>query len=197
MPNAAARKETSHKRIIEAASRHFRAEGLDGAGVAEIMAGAGLTHGGFYAHFSDKAALTTAALEAAMAESRKAWLAGLDGLAPIDAYRQILGRYLSRAHRDALSTGCPMAALGCEIARRGEATRHDFETAFAETVAVMERYMPSTPLDRREQALASIALCLGGLLLSRMVLDQGLADAILFACRRMALATLSSANLSP
>lgn len=194
MPGAARRKETSHQRIIEAASRRFRTEGLEGAGVVEIMAEAGLTHGGFYAHFRDKVALIATALEAAMAESRKAWLAGLEGLAPAEAYRQILGRYLSRAHRNALSTGCPMPALGSEIARQDEAMRQAFEAAFVETVAALERHMPDS---RREQALASIALCLGGLLLSRMVVDRALADAILLACRRMALATLPNAASLP
>ena len=187
MAKGIGRKEESHQRILTAAGRRFRADGLDGAGVAAIMGEAGLTHGGFYAHFPGKEALIAAALEAALAEGRGRWLAGLEALAPEDAYRLIIGRYLSPAHRDAPGTGCAMAALGSELARRQDAPRLAFEGALLALLAALERHMPeAATLGRRERAIATTALCLGGLLLSRMVADPALSDAILLACRRAA-----------
>jgi TetR/AcrR family transcriptional repressor of nem operon len=194
MPEADARKDKSHRRILEAASRSFRAAGLEGAGVAQIMAEAGLTHGGFYAHFPDKAALAAAALGAAMTEGRGKWLAGLEGLPPEEAYRRIVGRYLSRPHRDDPASGCAMAALGSELARSEPDLHRSFEAAFQKTVAALEPHMPALGgLGPHERALATAALCVGGLLLSRMVEDRELSDAILRACRRTALAALPSA----
>lgn len=199
MPEGTERKAKSHRRIVAAAGRRLRAAGLDGAGVAEIMAEAGLTHGGFYAHFADKAALVEAALEAALAESREAWLAGFEGLTAEEAYRQIVGRYLSRGHRDAPASGCAMAALGSELARAPEAIRGSFESAFEKTLAALEAHMPEgSALGRRERAAALLALAMGGVTLARMVVDPALSDMILLACRRAALAALAeSAALPP
>lgn len=181
------RKEESHQRILTAAGRRFRADGLDGAGVAAIMGEAGLTHGGFYAHFAGKEALIAVALEAALAQDRGRWLAGLEALAPEDAYRVIVGRYLSPAHRDGAATGCAMASLSSELARRQGPPRLAFERAFLALLDGLEQYLPEqATLGRRERAIATTALCLGGLLLSRMVADPALADAILLACRRTA-----------
>ncbi len=198
MAKGMGRKEESHQRILAAAGHRLRADGLDGAAVAAIMGEAGLTHGGFYAHFAGKEALIAAALETALADDRRRWLAGLEGLAPKDAYRMIIGRYLSPAHRDAPGAGCAMAALASELARRPGSPRLAFEGALLATLAALERHMPEgATLDRRERAIATTAYCLGGLLLSRMVADPALSDAILLACRRAARAAapLESAGL--
>ena len=193
MVGESARKQASHRRIVAAAGRRFRAQGLNGAAVAAIMAEAGLTHGGFYAHFAGKEALIAATLAAALAEDRDRWLAGLEGLAPEDAYRLIVGRYLSPAHRDAPGAGCVMAALASELARRQDPPRLAFEQTFHATLAALEHHMPAvSALGRRERAIATTALCLGGLLLSRMVADPALSDAILLACRRAARAAAPS-----
>ena len=192
MPKVPERKARTHRQIVEAASRRMREVGPSGAGVTEIMAAAGLTHGGFYAHFADKDALVAEAVDAALAESREHWLAGLQGLRPEDAYRQIVGRYLSRGHRDALAAGCPMPALGSEISRHPRATREAFEKGFVKTGEAIASYTGgSAHSTGRERALAMIALAVGGLTLSRMVADLELSDSILLACRRAALATLS------
>ncbi|HUC62753.1 MAG TPA: TetR/AcrR family transcriptional regulator [Alphaproteobacteria bacterium] len=193
MPKSPKRKAASRARILAAASRRLRRDGLAAATVAEIMADAGLTHGGFYAHFPDKAALVASALEAAMAESRAGWIEGLERLAPEEAQRQILGRYLSRAHREARGTGCPMAALGAELARADAGTRKGFEAALAATAAALEPHLAGNALDPKSRAFAVIALSVGGLTLARMVDDASLADAILLACRRLALTALSPA----
>jgi len=191
MPKSAERKARSRERIVAAAGRRFRAAGLEGAGVAEIMGAAGLTHGGFYAHFPNKAALAATALAAALATDRASWLAGLEGLPAEQAFRQIVARYLSRAHRDSPDIGCAMAALASEVARQDGPMRAAFEQGFLETVGALEPHMPDGGNGAgREQAVATTALALGGLLLARMVEDQELSDAILRACRRALLQTL-------
>ena len=195
MPKSPQRKAETRQRIVAAAGRRFRAAGLEGAGVAEIMAAAGLTHGGFYAHFANKAELASAALAAALAEGRALWLAELDGLAAEDAYRLILGRYLCRAHRDSPGGGCVMAALASELARQDAGTRSTFEAGFIKTIQALEPYMPEAGgVPRRERALATIALVLGGLLLGRMVESAELSDAVLLACRRAALKALGPSS---
>jgi len=191
MPRSPQRKEETRQRIVAAASRRVRAAGLEGAGVAEIMAAAGLTHGGFYAHFGNKAELILAALAAALAETRAMWLAELEGLGAADAYRLILGRYLCRAHRDDPAGGCAIAALASELARQDVSTRGSFEAGLVETIQALEPYMPELGgVPRRERAIATIALALGGLLLARMVASAELSDAVLLACRRAALRAL-------
>ena len=195
MPRSARQKAQTRERILAAAGRRFRARGLAGAGVIEIMAAAGLTHGGFYAHFANKAELAGAALETALAEARASWLDGLAALPPADAYRQLIGRYLSRAHRDERVAGCPMAALASELAREDESTRAAFERGFSATIAALEQVMPAADhAAPRERALATMALVLGGLLLSRMVAQPSLSDETLLASRRAALKPLAAAS---
>ncbi len=162
------------------------------------MGEAGLTHGGFYAHFVDKDALVTAAVEAAMAEGRAAWTDGLETLSPEQAYRRIVGRYLSGSHRDAPERGCPMAALAGELARRSPEGRKRFEEALGATLAALLPHMPDDDPDRRQaRMIATVALCLGGLLLSRMVAEPGPSDEILRACRRWLVADLGDSNELP
>jgi TetR/AcrR family transcriptional regulator, transcriptional repressor for nem operon len=193
MPKSPKQKAASRQRILDAASRRVRRDGLDGASVASVMKDAGLTHGGFYAHFPDKAALVAAALVAAMDESRASWVKDLDRLGPEEAQRQILGRYLSRPHREMPAAGCPMAALGSELARAPKATKRGFDAALEATAAALEPHLAlSRTLDARAQALATLALCVGGLTLARMVEDPDLADAILLAARRLAQAAAAS-----
>jgi TetR/AcrR family transcriptional regulator, transcriptional repressor for nem operon len=192
LPKSLERKAETRQRILDAARGLFQERGLDGAGIAEIMAEAGLTHGGFYAHFAEKEALIAEALGAAMAEGRKNWLAGLEDHSPEDAYRRIVGRYLSRTHRDMPASGCPMPALGGDISRRSERTRKAFERALTGTIDALEHRVPEVGgLGARERAIATIALAVGGLLISRMVSDADFSDAILLACRRSAAAALS------
>jgi TetR/AcrR family transcriptional regulator, transcriptional repressor for nem operon len=189
MPKSPRQKAASRQRILDSASRRLRRDGLDGASVASVMLDAGLTHGGFYAHFADKTALVAAALVAAMDESRENWVKGLDRLSPEEAQRQILGRYLSRPHRETPASGCPMAALGSELARAPADTKRRFEAALQATAEALKPHLASSgTLDAHGQALATIALCVGGLTLARMVEDPALADAILLAARRLALA---------
>src|SRR5881398_1289484 len=102
---APSRKEVTHERIVEAASRAIRRSGYDGTGVADIMKEAGLTHGGFYAHFESRDEMVAEAVKKG------------------EGARALVRFYLSKEHLEAAETGCPMAALGSEMPRQSAAVR--------------------------------------------------------------------------
>ena len=111
------RKQVTRRRIIEAAGRRFKADGIDGSGIAALMADAGLTNGAFYAHFDSKDDLVAAAVADQLREQRE----GLGAAAPGPAgAEQFLREYLSIRHRDSPEDGCPSAALLDEIARSAD-----------------------------------------------------------------------------
>src|SRR5437868_7121159 len=108
----------SRERILAAASRLFRERGLDGIGVADLMQDAGLTHGGFYGHFSSKEELMAEACANALGKSVQRWakLAEREGARALEA---LLESYLSKEHRDNPGRGCALATLGADVARQG------------------------------------------------------------------------------
>jgi TetR/AcrR family transcriptional repressor of nem operon len=182
MKTRAARKADTRRRIVTAAARRLRADGAERAGVAEVMAEAGLTHGGFYAHFADREALLGEALADALNLGRERWFGGLDGAEARDFVAAALGRYLNPRHRAALDDGCAFAALASDFARGGAPLRR---AATEGLEAATARLAPNA--GGRERALALIALCVGGLALARGVDDPALSDELLRACRRFGL----------
>ena len=125
IPNS--RKEETHERIVDAAARAIRRHGYAGVGVADVMKEAGLTHGGFYAHFESRDALLVEALARAGRDSarrRRACRGGAAGKG-VSAFRSLVETYLADRHLASMDTGCPVAALGCDMPRqsRGRARR--------------------------------------------------------------------------
>jgi TetR/AcrR family transcriptional repressor of nem operon len=123
-------KEETHQRIVESASKEFRAHGFDGVGIAKLMGDLNLTHGGFYAHFADKEQLVTEACDIVLDH----WLDSM--LATIEAgsgFPGIIAFYLSEEHRDQVATGCLLPALTPEVARRPIASREAFTRKLAQT----------------------------------------------------------------
>src|ERR687887_1247244 len=116
-------KRATRQRILEAAARRFKQDGIDGAGVATVMADAGLTNGAFYAHFKSKEDLVANVLADQLRTQRQNFDAQPADRAGLEA---IIRAYLSADHRDQCADGCPSAALLEEIARRPAATRHVF-----------------------------------------------------------------------
>jgi TetR/AcrR family transcriptional repressor of nem operon len=163
----AKRKAASRERILGAAARLIREEGMGGTGVAEVMQAAGLTHGAFYSHFRDKDAMLAAALELATGH-REAWLNGADEL-PESAWIEKVARlYLSEGHRDEPGTGCPYPVLAGEMARSNARLQDAFEREIQETVARMEgRLSDEGFMTARDRAYGLLALFVGALLLSR------------------------------
>jgi len=162
----------TRERIVAAASRGFRTRGLAGTAVAAVMAEAGLTHGGFYAHFADKDALTAAACRRALAEAWSDF--DTNTAAPPGSVRQrLIDRYLSAAHRSGVAEGCVLSALGPEIARATPAVRRalgaEIETHLARLAAVMPG---DTPRQLRDEAGVLISTLVGSVILSRLLPER-------------------------
>jgi len=186
------RKAETRQRILEVAGRRFRRDGIDGTGLAGLMADAGLTHGGFYAHFASKDDLVHKAVMTAMIETRdflareaeKAQERGTDAL------EAMVRAYLRPLHRDHPEAGCAMAALGPEVARLDAATREELTAAIQETVALIAAHLPS-PRSRaaaQKTGWAMYGLMAGTLQLARVVNDPTTSEAILRSGREAALA---------
>jgi TetR/AcrR family transcriptional regulator, transcriptional repressor for nem operon len=170
-----------HERILSEAARLFRERGFDGAGVADIMKAAGLTHGAFYAHFPSKDALEAEAVSRAFAQSdSRVYALTADAS---DARRSFLDSYLSGAHRDHPGNGCPMAALGPEIARDA-AARKPFTQGvkhMIEGMAGLFRWKRRGAT--RRNAIHLLSAAVGALILARAVDDPQLSDEILESVR--------------
>lgn len=171
------RKQETRRRIIEAAGRRFKADGIDGSGIAALMADAGLTNGAFYAHFDSKDDLVASAVADQLREQCEALGAAAPGHAGVE---QILRTYLSVQHRDSPEHGCPSAALLDEIARCADATRRAYTDGVLTVIDdVAARVAPQDPRSARVQAFSIYALMVGTLQLSRALVDRQLADVVL------------------
>jgi len=198
MSSRAEQKEKTHEEILSSAARLLREHGISGASVAEVMKGAGLTVGGFYAHFASKEELIDAALRRTLGGLRTKLLGGLDEKTPTERIETVLRRYLSRAHRDEVSEGCPLPAVLGEIATDERAGQReilaDELTRFANELDAL--YPPAQGVPQRQRALAMIALMAGGLSLARAVRATPLSDEILRACRAYGRAALRGFEVS-
>ena len=171
------RKQATRRRIIQAAGRRFKANGIDGSGIAALMADAGLTNGAFYAHFDSKDDLVACAVADQLREQCEMLGAAAPGHAGVE---QILRAYLSVGHRDSPEHGCPSAALLDEIARSAEVTRRAYTEGVLSVIDdVAARVAPHDPRSARVRALSIYALMVGTLQLSRALVDQQLADVVL------------------
>ena len=119
------RKQETHERIVDVAARAIRRHGYAGVGVADVMKQAGLTHGGFYAHFDSRDALLVEALERAGRESSEAVTRAFERRAAksVSAFRALVEAYLADEHLASLEAGCPVAALACDMPRQSDAVR--------------------------------------------------------------------------
>ena len=160
------------------------------------MHGAGLTIGGFYAHFSSKRAMDTEVLEAALGSSPRfsEALADREGL---DWLQEVVQRYLSQKHRDDLDSGCAFPAVVSEVARSDDSIRAAFDELFAARVRRMAGHAPARDgVTARERALATFALCIGGLTLARALRGEPTSDEVLAACRKWALPERRKAHVA-
>jgi TetR/AcrR family transcriptional repressor of nem operon len=167
----------TRRRIIKAAAAKFRQNGIGGTGLSDLMAAAGLTHGGFYRHFDSKDQIVA---EACAAATESAIARFFSNTSPQSGLKARVAKYLSPAHRDDPSAGCPLAALGSEIARCDEKTRAAATQAFLELVSIIAAESGKTrPNVARRRALVAAATMIGALTMSRIVTDPELSAAIL------------------
>jgi TetR/AcrR family transcriptional repressor of nem operon len=184
-------KQETRQRIITAAGRRLKRDGIDGSGVATLMKDAGLTNGAFYAHFASKDSLVAIAvgdqlhtLQANIVSLAEPGRAGLE---------QIVRWYLSPQHRDDIGDGCPNAALLDEIGRCGEAIKQAYTDGVLVVIdGLAARMTPGDPLSARVKALSLLGLMAGTLQLSRALTDRQLSDALLEQGLRNALALVDA-----
>jgi TetR/AcrR family transcriptional repressor of nem operon len=191
-------KEETRNRIVAVASRQVRARGPDGVSVAEVMAEAGLTHGGFYAHFKSKDALVAAAIEAAF-ENRRAYFRTLPEAVDAPAFLdRFVDSYVSATHRDRPERGCPIATLSSDIPRQGEAARAAFDAGVKGLIhTISSRLTVGAPEDRDALAGSLVAEMAGAVALARAVSDPDLSDRLLDKSRRSVKARMGLPISSP
>lgn len=188
-------KRQSRERVLDAAARRIRQEGLAGTAIASVMADAGLTHGAFYAHFDSKDDLDVAAFSHAVDEWREKWVPIRRGGRWDRRLSSIPKRYLTSAHRDDVADGCGYPALVSEATHAGAAFRVAFEQELLRSVEVICGD-DANDASHRADALALMVICVGGVALSRAVNDEDLSTQILRAARRAA-AHLADATTAP
>ncbi len=174
-------KARSHGTIVAAAARRIRLQGIRDMGVADVMADAGLTHGGFYAHFKNKDALVTEAI-GATAGFYESWLSQVGEKPELERLGATARAYLTREHRDHRESGCFFATVGHEVAIGPEDHRKAIEAQLAGTAQALSAII-GTGIDQGagDRALAAISLCVGAMTLARAVSSVPLSERLLRA----------------
>ncbi|MBN9686757.1 MULTISPECIES: TetR/AcrR family transcriptional regulator [unclassified Corallococcus] len=189
MRYTAEHKQATHARILAAAEKLFRAEGFSGASVERVMRAAGLTVGGFYAHFTSKESLLAESLRAFMSARRTPWLAGLEGMRGPAFLERFAMRYLKQFDRDTGDTTCMMPSLLSDLTRAAPEVQAAFAQGLEDLVGQAQTHLPAregaTP---RQQMLATVTLCFGAMTLARATASQPLSGEILDAARALLVA---------
>ena len=174
----------THARIVKKASVRLREKGAHGVGVADLMKEAGLTHGGFYAHFDSREALVIEAFADAMDRSTERWRKLAEQTPPDKRLATIVATYLTPLHRDDPGHGCAVPTLGAEIARESPKTRKAFAAKLGQMIDILAAQIPELPRKAaRKRAMAVIATMMGTLVLARVAGTGEFSDEILGAGR--------------
>jgi TetR/AcrR family transcriptional regulator, transcriptional repressor for nem operon len=194
MPYPAGHRATTRRKIVDSARRLFNQRGFDNVSVKQIMAGAGMTHGAFYQYFKGKSALYSEVLSCFLTDPdwQPRWEGVSVDLAAADAGSQIIRAYLSRQHFDDVENSCPMVALPTDVRRNGAAVRGAFETVLLAMVNLLEQSVSGPRSLRHQKAQGIAALCVGGLVVSRALRSQRVADELREACMTVALELAAS-----
>ncbi len=175
-------KVETHDAIVAKASQLFRERGVENTSVGDVMAQAGLTHGGFYRHFENKDALVAATVRTAfdgiieVLEDRAAAV----GLG--DAVKEYFDDYLSDGHVANPGIGCPVPSLGSEIARGSDELKAEFGAGFNRSLAVIAKGLPNEGAPNRDAAIRELAMRIGAIVIARAS-DATTAGEVLQACR--------------
>lgn len=172
------RQETAEtrERIVDTAAREFGQHGIAETGLADVMAAAGLTHGGFYKHFDSKKQLVAEAIEKSLDSM---WLT-MEKAQGDAALETIVNEYVSRAHRDNTQDVCPLPALGSELRRADATTRDVASRGILRVISLLEKRLSDLPpKEAKSRAHAIVAAMVGSVFLSRIVTSPKLSDSIL------------------
>jgi TetR/AcrR family transcriptional regulator, transcriptional repressor for nem operon len=186
----------THARIVKKASVRLREKGAHGIGVADLMKDAGLTHGGFYAHFDSREALVIEAFTHAMDRSTERWRRLAEQTPPEKRLAMIVNTYLTPLHRDDPGHGCSVPALGAEIARESPKTRRAFAGRLEQMIDTLAAQLPGVPRKAaRKQAMAAIATMMGTLVMARVAGSGDFSEELLGAGRDAVLDRAKSAKV--
>ena len=178
----------THARIVKNASVLLREKGADGIGVAELMKEAGLTHGGFYAHFDSRDALIGEAFAHAMEQTTRRWRKKAEQAPAGQRLATIVNAYLTPSHRDDIGNGCALPALGTELLRANPKTRKAAISKLEEMIdMIAEQMSAATSKAARREAIATLSTMMGALVLARMAGTGEFSSEILAAGRHAAL----------
>lgn len=189
MPYPPAHRAEVKGKIVQSARRLFNRHGFDNVSVTQIMAGAGLTHGGFYSYFKSKSDLYREVLGCFFTdpEWKNCWEGVEVDLSSTDVGPQVVRAYLSRQHFEDVENSCPMVALPTDVTRSGESEKRAFQTVFHAMVSVLERSLLGSAQSRRRTAQSIAALSVGGMIVARALVDRAAADELRDACAAVAL----------
>jgi TetR/AcrR family transcriptional repressor of nem operon len=188
----------THARIVKKASVKLREKGAHGIGVADLMKDAGLTHGGFYAHFDSRDALVIEAFTHAMDRSTARWRKLAEETPVEKRLSKIVNSYLAPVHRDDPGQGCAVPALAAEIARESAKTRRVFSGRMEQLIDMLADQFHGMPRKAaRKEAMAALATMMGSLVMARVAGNSELSDEILKSGRDAVLGRTSPATKKP
>jgi TetR/AcrR family transcriptional repressor of nem operon len=188
-------KQETHARIVRKAAVRLREKGAHGIGVADLMKEAGLTHGGFYAHFDSREALVIEAFSHAMDRSTERWRKVAEEVPPEKRLATIVDTYLTETHRDDPGHGCAVPTLGAEIARETPKTRKAFALKLEQMIDMMADQILDVPRKTaRKQAMATLATMMGTIVMSRIAGNGELSEEVLSAGREAVLGRAAAAK---
>jgi TetR/AcrR family transcriptional repressor of nem operon len=195
MPYAPEHKQQTRERIVAAAARLFNRRGFAEVAIGEIMSAAGLTHGGFYRHFSSKEELYAEAVRHFLRKEAPArWHMGLAGARrPNQAFAKfVVDAYLSRDHLQDVDDSCPLVGLSTDAARSSRAVKAAYREVAEAMVKVFKTHLKGRAA--RDRAMVLVSLCVGGMVLARAVDDEHLANYFLETAHKHALETTGLAR---
>ncbi len=189
MPYPDGHRDRTRTKIVSSARRLFNRHGFDNVSLDQIMAGAGLTRGGFYSYFRSKSDLYTEVLGCFFTdpEWQNCWEGVEVDLASKHAGSQVVRAYLSQQHFDDVENSCPMVALPGDVTRGSDKAKKAFETVFLAMVGVLARTIESRGRRRRAKAEAIAALCVGGMVVARALAHREVADRLRDRCMSVAM----------
>src|SRR6204780_486848 len=189
MPYPRGHRTEVKQKIIQSARRLFNRHGFDSVSLDQIMSGGGLTRGGFYSYFYRKRDIYAELLVGFFTdpEWKSCWEVVEVDLNSTDVGPQVIRAYLSRQHFEDVENSCPMVALPTDVSRSSPHAKRAFETVFEAMVSVLDRSSVENGRPRRARAQATAALCVGGMVVARAILNRVRADELRQACMSVAL----------
>jgi TetR/AcrR family transcriptional regulator, transcriptional repressor for nem operon len=180
MPYPKTHKPKVRGEILVAAARAFRQKGIQGVSVPEVMKAAGLTHGGFYAHFANKEQLVAESVRHGLGETWAAFAQMLEATPPPERLSLLVNHYLSRSHRDHPESGCALPILSPELGRHSPEVRAALGESLEGILRQLGGWMTGkTEAERQEQAVLALSSMIGAMVLARAVSNPQLSDEIL------------------